>query len=300
MMKYVGRVLFWAVVVAAVTFSVIAFVRVSAVSGPAEPPALSESPVRVYGFIEPAGREVFVCPPVSRRVVEVLVSQGDPVQANDLLCRLDDLVERRDLDVARARVQASLTALELSQDRFRRQKGLYADKAISEAEFVAARLQAELDSANLIVAREELERAHMLVKQLELTSPVDGVVYKFDVRLGEMLLAGAEGECPIVVGSVDLWVRLYVESFWVNRVAVGDEYDLFDAETGERVGRGTVIDKAPYLTRKRFQTDEPGERFDTGYQEVILELTPAREDLPIGLSVIAEIDRGRESGAYEE
>ena len=292
MKTYIGRTVFWALVSAALVFTVFTFVRVSATSDPAEPPDLHEAPARVYGLVEPAGREVFVCAPVSRRVVEVLVSQGDSVGRGDVLCRLDDRVERTDLDVARARVDASLKALELSQDEFKRKKSLFADQAISEADFVAARLRAELDQADLAVAREEVKRAETLVEQLELRSPVDGIVYRFDVRLGELLAANVEGECSIIVGSSDLWVRLYVESFWAGRVEIGEEYDIRDAETGELIGRGEVIQKAPYLGRKSFQTDEPGERFDTGYREFVLDLEAEKPDLPLGLSVIAELERG--------
>jgi multidrug efflux pump subunit AcrA (membrane-fusion protein) len=292
MRKSIGRFLFWLMVAAAVTFSVFAFVRVSATSDPAVPPGVSEAPARVYGFVEPAGREVFICPPVSRRVVEVLVAQGDPVGTGEIICRLDDRVERRDLEVARARVKASRKALELSRDEFNRKKGLYADQAISEADFVTSRLMAELDSANLAVAEEEVKRYETLLAQLELTSPIDGMVYKLDVRLGEMMVAGGEGECPIVVGSADLWVRLYVESFWAGRLEVGDRYDVRDAETGETIGRGVVIEKAPYLGRKSFQTDEPGERFDTGYREFVLELETSRQDIPLGLSVTSEVRQG--------
>lgn len=296
MKKYIGRTLFWVLVAGALTFSVFAFVRVSATSDPAQPPELSLAPVRVYGFVEPAGREVLVCAPVSRRIVGVLVSEGDSIRKGDVLCRLDDRVERRDLDVARARIESGQKTLELSRDEFERKRGLFADQAISEAEFVSARLRAELDSANLAVAREELHRAETLVDQLELKSPVDGIVYKCDVRLGETLAAGEGGDCPIVVGSADLWVRLYVESFWAGRVEIGDEYDVRDAETGEMIGRGKVIRMAPYLGRKSFRTDEPGERFDTGYRELVLELEPEKSDLPIGLSVIAEIERNEDTG----
>ena len=291
MKRYIGRTLFWVLVAGALTFSVFAFVRVSATSDPAEPPDLSEAPLRVYGFVEPAGREVLICAPVSRRVVAVLVSEGDSILKGDVLCRLDDRLERGDLDVARARVRSGQKTLELSRDEFERKSGLFADQAISEAEFVGARLRAELDSANLAVAREELDRAGTLVDQLQLKSPVDGIVYKCDVRLGETLASGEGGDCPIIVGSADLWVRLYVESFWAGRVEIGDGYDIHDAETGARIGRGKVFRKAPFLGRKSFRTDEPGERFDTGYREVVLELEPEERDLPIGLSVIAEIRR---------
>jgi len=289
MRRLIRRLLFWVVVIAALTFSVFAFVRVSATSGPADPPVLSEVPVRVYGFVEPAGREVFVCAPVSRRVVEIFVSQGDYVEEGQVLCKLDNRLELRDLEVARARVGARRKAVELSRDDFERKKGLFDDQAISEADFVTAKLRTELDEAELVVAEEEVKMYRALAEQLELKSPVDGFVYKLNLRLGEMLPAGGESECPIVVGSSDLWVRLYVESFWAGRLEVGSEYDVRDSETGDKIGRGRVIERAPYLGRKNFQTDEPGERFDTGYREIVLELEAEQPDIPIGLSVITEL-----------
>ena len=300
MRRYIGRALFWVLFAAALTFSVFAFVRVSATSDPAEPPALSEAPARVYGFVEPAGREVFVCAPVSRRVVEIPVSEGDPVRQGEVLCRLDNRVELKDLEVARARVKARMKALELSRDEFERKRGLFADQAISEADFVSARLRAELDSAELAVARQELARTETLLDQLELKSPVDGMIYKLDLRLGEMLSTGAEGECPIIVGSRDLWVRLYAESFWAGRIEVGDQYDIYDAETGEKVGWGKVVQMAPYLGRKAFQSDEPGERFDTGYREIVLELETEGCEIPLGLSVIAEVEAGAPAGSMKD
>jgi hypothetical protein len=113
------------------------------------------------------------------------------------------------------------------------------------------------------------------------------------------MVAGGEGECPIVLGSPEPWVRLYVESFWADRVRAGSSYDIFDSETGEHIGAGTVIGKAPYVARKAFRTDEPGERFDTGYQEIILALTPSKTGLPIGLSVYARLTGSATEGQID-
>jgi multidrug efflux pump subunit AcrA (membrane-fusion protein) len=287
MKRYLERAVFWIAVVAAVCFSVFAFVRVSARSDPAEAPGLAEAPVVLHGFVEPAGREVFVCAPVTRRVAEVYVSEGDTVSAGQPLCLLDNEIEVADRALALARIESAEKALELSRDYFERQKQLYDDDAISELAYTTARIQAELDAANLEVARAELNRVEALLDRLELKAPVSGLVYKFDVRLGEMMVAGAEGECPIILGSGGLWVRLYVESFWIDRVRMGQAYDVLDSETGELLGSGEVISKTPYVGRKSFRNDEPGERFDTGYQEVVLKLDPMRSGIPIALSVVA-------------
>lgn len=288
MKRNLSRMVFWVAVAAAIGFSIFAFVRVSARSDPSEPPVLEDAPAVVHGFVEPAGREVFVCAPVTRRVVAVYVSEGDSVGEGHPLCLLDNEVELREVELARARLKSAEKAVELSRDYFERQKQLFEDRAVSEQSYTTARIRAEVDLADLEVARAELGKAELLFDRLELKSPISGLVYRFDVRLGETLVAGGEGECPIVLGSGELCVRLYVESFWIDRVRVGSSYEVFDSEASELIGRGEIISRSPYVARKAFRTDEPGERFDTGYQQAVLALKPLKPGIPIGLSVFAK------------
>jgi hypothetical protein len=46
------------------------------------------------------------------------------------------------------------------------------------------------------------------------------------------------------------------------------------------------------MGRRNFRTEDSQERFDTKFQEVVLELVSSKEDVPIGLSVIAELRKG--------
>jgi multidrug efflux pump subunit AcrA (membrane-fusion protein) len=280
----------WIVGAAAVTFTVYALVRVSATSSAAEPPNLAEAPAKVYGFLEPAGREVLVWPPLARRVTAIWVTEGQAVSEGQKLCTLENSVEMQEMELARARVASYRKAFELSRDLRDRASKLLADSATAEIEYTQARLKAELDSTNVLVALEEVERARALLEQLDLRSPVNGIVYRFDVRLGESLSPG-EGveECPIVIGSPDFWVRLYVESFWGDKIRKGTSYEIHDAETGEHIGKGTVIYKAPYLGRRGFRSEDVNERFDVGYREVVLDLVTEKKDLPLGLSVVADL-----------
>jgi hypothetical protein len=43
------------------------------------------------------------------------------------------------------------------------------------------------------------------------------------------------------------------------------------------------------MGRRDFRTEDLQERFDTKFQEVILEVSPLSATLPIGLTVIAEL-----------
>jgi len=151
-------------------------------------------------------------------------------------------------------------------------------------------LQVELEQSNITVALKEAALVRSRIEQLELKSPIDGKVYKCDVRLGETLSAG--DNTRIILGSPDLWVRLFVEAYWKDRVTVGAEFTVYNSETDEQIGVGTVIFKAPYMGRRNFRTEDSQERFDTKFQEVVLELISSKEDVPIGLSVIAELRKG--------
>ena len=253
----------------------------------AEPPVLSESPARVYGAVEPAGREVFVSPPLTKEVVQIFVKEGDMVRTGQILCLLDNDVERAELALAEAKVVSAEKSIDITSDDMSRKKTLYAQKVDSEFGYTQARLKKELDVSNLRVALQEVELATARLKELEMTSPIDGRVYKFDVRLGETLTSG--DITRIIVGSHDLWVRFFIESFWMDRVVPGSRYKIYHSETNGYLGSGEVLYRAPYMGRRDFRTEDVQERFDTKFQEVVLSFTPEKEGIPIGLSVVAEL-----------
>ena len=253
----------------------------------ADPPVLSQAPVRVYGTVEPEDREVFLAAPMTRQVIAIYVNEGDTLEKGQKLCTLENEVEKAQLASALARVDLSRKALAISKDKFIRNISLYKDNAVTEYEYTQSKLKIELDSLDLFTAEKEAELAKAKLHQLDLKSPIDGIVYKFDVRLGESLPEGDNSQ--IILGKPDLWVRLFVEAFWMERIKIGDAFQIKNAETNENIGTGTVISKTPYLGGKVLRTNDPYERFDTKYQEVILKLKPEKKNIPLGLSVLAEI-----------
>jgi multidrug efflux pump subunit AcrA (membrane-fusion protein) len=253
---------------------------------PFTPPDIRGGPARVYGTIEPMGSEVYVSPPVTRPVAQVLVQEGDTVKRGQALCVLDNGLEKSQYLAAAARAAALRKTLELSRQDFQVNRSLYENKSISDFDYTRFRLRMELDSLNWVAALRDADLALARLEQLTLRSTVDGRLYKFTVRLGQTLAAGDNS--TIILGRPGYQVRLAIESFWADRVDLGDQFDLFDSETGAKVGEGLVSVKARYLGGKTFKTNDLYERFDTKYLEAILVLTPIR-DLPIGLPVYAEL-----------
>lgn len=274
-------------VVGASYFIVYAFVTSSPPPKVALPPDLSRSPARVYGVIEPAGREVFVSPPVTKQVVKIFVNEGDEIKKGQILCLLENDVESAELQLALSRVESARKALLISVDEKKRKKNLYSINVNSEYEYTKAQLKENLDESNLKVAQKEVALAKAKLEQLALKSPIDGAVYKLDIRLGETLSAGDNSR--IILGSPDLWVRLFVEAFWINRVTIGSQYKVFNSETNEFLGTGKVVYVAPYMGRRNFRTEDLQERFDTKFREVVLVIDTKNQNIPLGLSVVVEL-----------
>jgi len=287
MKKNLRNIALTLIVVLGLLYIVINIKRSSPEMDAADPPVLTQAPARVYGTVEPEGREVFLSAPMTRQVIAIYVSEGDTLERGQKLCTLENEVEKAQFAAALARVDLSRKALAISKDKFIRNISLYKDKALTEYEYTQSKLKMELDSLDMLTAEKEAELAKAKLDQLDLKSPIDGIVYKFDVRLGESLPEGDNS--LIILGKPELWVRLYVEAFWMERIKIGDAFQIKNAETNETIGTGRVISKTPYLGGKVFRTNDPYERFDTKYQEVILKLKPERKNIPLGLSVLAEI-----------
>jgi len=280
------------VVIAGTMFIITSFLKASRPPQAAPPPDIAQAPVRIYGVLEPAGREVFISPPLTRRIESVHAAEGEKVERGTLLAQMENSVERAQVALSETKIALARKAIELEEDDMRRSLQLYKNKIDSEYKYTQARLRKELEEKRLAVAIDELNHAQAQLELTMLRAPVDGILYKFDVRQGETLTSGDNSR--IIMGEPGYWARMWVESFWRERVTPGTQYDLFDSETREKVGTGRFLKQTPYMGRRDFRTEDLQERFDTKFQEVILEVTPVDENLPIGLTVVAELADGNQ------
>jgi len=255
---------------------------------PARTPALAEAPERLYGLVEPLGREAFVGPLQARRVVELAVAEGAAVRAGDVLCRLDGDLEAQAVRVAEARLEEAVRRLAITEDELRRKRDLARERAVSEFEVRKLELIARLEEQQIETARAEVAARRTELEKLTLRAPLDGRVYKLDVRLGEQLTP-QDGE-RIVVGRPEQQVRLFVETFWMERVRPGQRYRVRDSETLRDLGAGVVVEISPYVGARGFRTEDRLERLDTKYAQAILRLDSSNA-LPLGLTVLCERDR---------
>jgi multidrug resistance efflux pump len=324
------------VVVTGGVYVLLSLRKASAPPAPSRTPSLSRGPVRLYGLVEPLHREALVGPQQARRVNRVLVQEGQEVSAGQVLCELEQEVERQSLEVAVSRAREAearrnlvldelkrtmplsgeglagqralrvavqrlgelKARLDLVLDELNRKKRLLQSNAIAEQEYSQKALEAEvlrrqiatatsqavseysqksleerLLRRQIETARAEVELRRRELETFTLRSPIHGRLYKFDVRLGEQLTP--QDHRRIVIGSLKKQVRLFVEAFWLDKVRVGDVFQVQDVDTMRTIGSGRIVAVSEYVGARDFRSEDTFERLDTKYAQAILEMEDA-------------------------
>jgi multidrug efflux pump subunit AcrA (membrane-fusion protein) len=287
MMKTLRTVLVVALIGVLVLFNVITLRRASRkpASEPAAP-AANASPNVFYGQIEPKGRLIRIRPSVSGIVRDIPVREGQTVRRGQVLCALDDAVERAEHEAALSRVEYSRRAAALSADRFKRGETLFRGGGTTESDFIQLKLTKELDEAQIDLRIKEADLAQAGLNLHTLRAPSDGRVYKCDIRPGEFF--GPSDADRLWIGSVELELRCDLEALWIGRIDTSAACLVIHAETNQPLGKAFFVSFSGYLRPRSVSTEDPQERQSAKYQEVILRFVPERPGLPIGLPVMVK------------
>lgn len=125
--------------------------------------------------------------------------------------------------------------------------------------------------------------------QLKLVSPIDGLLYKLDVRQGELLTP--QDYQRIVLGDRHRQIRIFVETFWLGKVRPADSFVVKDGETLELIGEGTISEISRFVGARDFRSEDSLERLDTRYAQAILHFSGDITDVPLGKLVLCERKR---------
>jgi HlyD family secretion protein len=217
--------------------------------------------------------EVKISPEVSGEVVELPIKEGDVVKKGQLLCKIrpDILKSGYDRAVAsynsqKASVGNSSQMLKQSEATFanqasiyKRSQELYKNKVLTAAEFEQAKANYEGAKASLEAAKQNvigstygLAQSSASVKEAQdnlakttIYAPVDGVVSKLSIEIGERVLgtqqfAGTEIMTISDLNKMD--VNVDVNENDINRIAIGNPSQIeIDAFLGKKF-EGQVIE----------------------------------------------------------
>jgi len=234
--------------------------------------------VTASGKIQPE-TEVKLSSEVSGEVVELKVKEGDIVKAGQLLCKVrpDVLQSGYERTVAsynaqKASVAAAQQQLAQNQANFvnaeatyKRNVELFNKKVISASEFDAAKAafltaKATLASAkeNVVGAKFTLEQTGANVKEAganlaktTIYAPVDGVVSKLSIELGDRILGTSQmagTEIMRISNLSSMEVNVDVNENDITRVKVGDKAAIEVDAFSDKKFRGIVTEIASSST----------------------------------------------------
>ncbi|MCC7070887.1 MAG: efflux RND transporter periplasmic adaptor subunit [Deltaproteobacteria bacterium] len=206
----------------------------------------------------------FAVPGKVRTVAEVQddagkrpIQEGDPVRRNELLATLDDSDERlkarataASLASAAAQVSAAESSLTQATTELERARKLRAAGAIAAAEleraesaFAAATAHVEVVRAQRLAASEQHALARSTVDDTRVMSPIDGVLARRSVEVGESVGPGVSAFTVIDVSR--LRVVFGVPAHRVGEMTIGRKLPIYvEGVTGDPLA-GTITKVQP-------------------------------------------------------
>ena len=227
--------------------AVLILVQVSKAKGKVEPVQMARvrvedvtSRVRAPGKIEPK-TQVKISADIPGKVTHLLVKEGDRVKQGQLMLQLDDTQYRANYNQAKAALASAQAhqrdadaALKVADANYTRQKALFEQKLLSQAEWDQA--TSNYESARVAVAsgHEEISRSQAALDgakdnldKCSFKAPFDGVVSSLDVEQGEIVVTGTMNNPGTQILVVSDLSRMLVR-------ADVDETDVVDMKLGQK------------------------------------------------------------------
>lgn len=230
--------------------------------------------VTASGKIQPE-TEVKLSSEVSGEVTELLVKEGDVVKKGQLLIKVRPDVLKSGYDRAVASYSSQKASVSGSQQLLRQNEGnfinaeatykrnveLYNKKVISTSEFDAAKAAYLTAKTNLARAKDDVTAARYQLEQsganvqeasanlakATIFAPVDGVISKLSVELGDRILGTAQmagTEIMRISNLSSMEVNVDVNENDINRVNVGDQATIEVDAFADKKFKGIVTEIA--------------------------------------------------------
>ena len=185
--------------------------------------------------------EVMLSSEVIGKVDELMIEEGDSVNAGDLVLRVDDKNFLAGLEQSEASVRINTIDIERQEVRisnlerqFARSSSLYEQDLIGEEEYESLRNQLDLARIDFSSSRERLTQAEAQLDQVldnlsktKIISPIDGVVTSLDIKVGETAIASSTNIPGSSLMTIANPASIYTE-------VLVDEADIANIEIGQR------------------------------------------------------------------
>jgi RND family efflux transporter MFP subunit len=255
---------YWATVAQAATVKV---APVTAKAGGASAPG---TVLNASGYVV-ARRRATVSSKVTGKVMDVLIEEGHPVKAGQVVAHLDDSQARATLNLADAQLAASKKSMaedeaKLAQEELtlKRRQALLKEKVVGQAEVDEAQSLVDSTKARIEFSRQQIavsERSVELQKtnldDMVVRAPFSGVVISKDAQPGEMIspVSAGGGFTRTGIGTIvdmsSLEIEVDVNETYINRVTPNQKVEaMLDAYPDWRIP-AHVITTIPSADRQK-------------------------------------------------
>lgn len=126
---------------------------------------------------------------VSGTVAELHADFNDRVKKGQVLLKLEPTIFNAQVAQAEANIASARASLRLTQATFQRNEQLVAQNFVSSLALDQSRREMDVAAANLKLAQAQLDRARADLNNSVIRSPIDGVIIKRTIDLGQTVAA---------------------------------------------------------------------------------------------------------------
>ncbi len=216
----------------------------------------------VLNYLDP----VELKPQVIGRIISIPVKEGQRVTAGEVVLRLDPRVYQAAVQQAQASVQQARTAIESQQLtvanlalQLKRQRAIYRRGLVDansfdnlQNQYDIARVQLQSQREALGIAQAQLSQAEETLAKTVIRTPIDGVVTRLPVKVGETVIAGTNipgSTLMSIANPAQIIADVQVDEADIAHVLVGTEADLHAVSFPHARLRGRVTFIASSVTQ---------------------------------------------------
>ncbi len=236
---------------------------------------------QINGFTQPI-RQVELASDETGAISELLVDEGHPVSKDQVMARLDDRVQKLQvesalhLSTAHSALDAARQSLEKRELIAQRIRELIATGHATESEQIRADLEYSIAHAKFLAAQEDavgreidLRRAELLLDRRTIRAPFDGVVSVIHRRQGEFL-SPVRPELATIVDVSSLLAVFNIESSELADVQSRENLTITMSDdtqvTGKLYSVGVQTDAESGTVQIKIQLDNADGKLRSGEQ----------------------------------
>ncbi len=184
----------------------------------------------------------YVAPKGGPGVVRAIYVQvGQRVSAGQVVVKLEDAIQRQQLNAARQQVDGVKAQLAQAQSIYDRQQNLWKQNIGSEIQVINAKTAVETLSAQLRAVQAQAAQAAEALSFTNVTAGMSGTIEQVNVRLGETFTGATQaGGQIVIVNNSSIKAEVPVPDNYISKVKRGDKVLIEVPETGKPAYQSTI------------------------------------------------------------